>query len=181
MTRNANDAPLKKKRRLHYALESHLSRLGFTSNQIPTLKMAEDAYNKAMTLDTLRLAESVRKTFDAHDIRQLRRESDDASHAYTKSLEYIKNTVRHLSRLGFTSNKMPTLQMVEDAYKKAMTLDADQLYESMHETCDDDLMIKLMIQHDKADAREAYTKSFEFIKAAMTPNIAEIMSDGELD
>ena len=35
----------------------------------------------------------------------------------------------HLSSLGFTSNKMPTVEMTNDAYTEAMTLDAIQLYE----------------------------------------------------
>ena len=77
----------------------------------------------------------------------------------------------HLSSLGFTSNKIPTVEMINDAYTEAMTLDAIQLYEGVRVTLGIDEIAKLRRESD--ERREAYTNSFMYIKAAIHAKTTE--------
>ena len=82
-----------KKRKLDYELQEHLSRLGLTSNKMPTAEMANDAYKEAMTLDAIQLYEGIRVTLEIDEIAKLRRESDERREAYTNSFMYIKAAI----------------------------------------------------------------------------------------
>tara|TARA_B100000497_G_C7633482_1_gene380747 strand:- start:495 stop:1184 length:690 start_codon:yes stop_codon:yes gene_type:complete len=93
MERNAYGMPQNKKRRHDYELQEHLTRLSFTTNQMPTFVMAKAAYRRAMTLDAIQHYERVRAAVDIKEIAKLRQESDENREAYTNAFVYIEAAI----------------------------------------------------------------------------------------
>ena len=108
--RNANGIPQKKRRRRdnepENELEKHLKRLGFTSDALPTLEMAQEAHFKAMSQECIRFYEFSRdapmRLYKGDGMIKAKLESDDTKEAYTESLQYIKAAIAGAAMLAKT-------------------------------------------------------------------------------
>ncbi len=87
-----------------------------------------------------------------------------------KRTEHKNELAEHLQKLGFTSDAMPTFEMVHEAYRKAIEREIIRWREFLRDAPiqlfgQGDGLIKLHQEYDKT--REAYTQSFEYIKEAI--------------